>query len=964
MAENTSPRPVATTRTWKLKASISGLYASTLYAFFDADSQDAIVSFLDNIKVDDLKVEYTYSGKKASSFTIDGKLILGSWPLELKFTNNDFSAKMQMDNKDPKPTKLGDVVADIFGDDLELPGFVSDIEIKPTHRNKIGLDIKSVDYATDDPSANEDGKKRKGLLFTAWVYVEGISFRAVQFRPPSDGKTKPPTQRVFALSVNVIAQAKIPLIGDLPQPFDELVFLFVKKQKQETAKAGITFGAITSINDALRENNAQELPYKITKKKYEDVDVVIAAGFHFMLLRKNPKGVANVALDYVFGKAKTKAKPKTSSSASRELDSREVAADADDQQTDQGSQKAPYEKNIGRLTIRNIGLKFEAKNPPSLSVLMDASVVLGPIGFAMLGFRLGLVFKNGLTLKQMPEPEVGLDGLAVSFDRAPVILAGMFKRVDTTYQGAATLSFEPYLFQAAGFYGEKTTGTKLWRSAFVYFILNGPLATVGFAEIRGVTGGFGYNSYLKFPTVTDVMDFPLIKTRDAKKPESALNALVTSGWFFPQEGSFWIAAGLTILAFELLDVKAVFTVEWDPKIKLGLFGLATASVPAKGPVKFANVELGLVAVIDFDAGTLKIEGQLTPASYVLDPNCHLTGGFALYTWFANSDKVAAGDFVFTIGGYHRSYKAPSQYPKPPRLGISWSYDASISIRGEAYFAITPKCCMGGGRLQATLTLGPLGAYFDAYADMLINYKPFHFTGEVGLSVGVSYTMDLWICTVYIAVEISAMLYLEGPPIAGRVHVNFWVFGFDVNFGEKKRPDALLLNLEQFFLQVLQADLPKTKSTAAIEATDPEAHVFSCNQGLMPKDDQDTESDPNRGTWRVRGAVFQFTVGCKFAIDGASIETHGLNNKPIHPPCPVPGNGTLIYAKPMRLERPLTSTVTVAIAPVLAPSPKILTGKEEPLVPKWDRAKVLTKSVPSALWGKCKFEPLIYNHLHS
>jgi hypothetical protein len=29
-----------------------------------------------------------------------------------------------------------------------------------------------------------------------------------------------------------------------------------------------------------------------------------------------------------------------------------------------------------------------------------------------------------------------------------------------------------------------------------------------------------------------------------------------------------------------------------------------------------------------------------------------------------------GDFVFTVGGDHRGFNAPAQYPNPPRLGIS------------------------------------------------------------------------------------------------------------------------------------------------------------------------------------------------------------------------------------------------------------------------------------------------------
>lgn len=85
----------------------------------------------------------------------------------------------------------------------------------------------------------------------------------------------------------------------------------------------------------------------------------------------------------------------------------------------------------------------------------------------------------------------------------------------------------------------------------------------------------------------------------------------------------------------MLNVQALIVFEWDPSMKLGLFGIASAVIPFSpdSSIKFAYVELAFAAAIDFDAGTIKVDGQLTPASFILNPNCHLTGGFALYSWF-------------------------------------------------------------------------------------------------------------------------------------------------------------------------------------------------------------------------------------------------------------------------------------------------------------------------------------------
>jgi hypothetical protein len=90
--------------------------------------------------------------------------------------------------------------------------------------------------------------------------------------------------------------------------------------------------------------------------------------------------------------------------------------------------------------------------------------------------------------------------------------------------------------------------------------------------------------------------------------------------------------------------------------------------------------------------------------------------------------------------------------------------------------------MAGGDLSVTLTIGKLIAAFHAWADFLLSYQPFFFSGDGGITVSVQYTLDLWITTLHIDIEIGADLSLSGPPSHGTVHVDFWVFGFTISFG--------------------------------------------------------------------------------------------------------------------------------------------------------------------------------------
>ncbi|KAM5366103.1 hypothetical protein ACJA88_012117 [Fusarium oxysporum] len=220
-------------------------------------------------------------------------------------------------------------------------------------------------------------------------------------------------------------------------------------------------------------------------------------------------------------------------------------------------------------------------------------------------------------------------------------------------------------------------------------------------------------------------------------------------------------------------------------VKLGIYAVALVDIPnAKSPLKFAHVELGIGVTVDFDYGTMRVEGQLSPKSFILDPNCHLTGGFALFYWFdaTHADKSLVSNFVFTLGGYHQAFRIPD-------------------------------ICMGGGRLHTYFSAGPIEAWFDAFANFLINYKPFHFASSAGICVDVRFNIDVLFIHTHISVEVGADLFMWGPPLAGRVHVDIKVAKFDINFGADKG-DEKEANIEEFYHLVLQASSQQSNSRAA------------------------------------------------------------------------------------------------------------------------------------------------------
>ncbi|KAI1872499.1 hypothetical protein JX265_005379 [Neoarthrinium moseri] len=963
-------------KSWYLVGTIDNLYISHLYQFFHKDVQLSAASLLGSIGVKQFKVQYLYQSGQATHFELEGILAIGNLDFVLDYRNGgdpwdwDFHADVHFNEK-TKGSTFGAMLTDIVGD-IDLPGFLDDIKISlDSSEDRVGIRLVP-------------NKEKKCIVFTLWVQLGGLRVQYIQYAysKPGTSQTTPPTiKRVFLTSIKPFDSVDVPLLGKLSQPFDEAIAMWVQPQ---AGSDGLTKGEVKLVNDIIKKPplSQEPLPYKTIKRATADTDTVLGNGVHLMITLKDNQGNVNVVVDYVLGGGYSK--DPDASSASED--------DSDPEGQDSGMVK--YSKSYGGLSVRNLGLKY-AKD--TLTVKVDASVKFGPMEFAVSGFAIDLAFNpgKGFSLFNLPEPSVRLDGLAAVYDKSPIAVGGMLERIDDSmYQGALLASYKPWQFSAAGCYGE-IKGLEQYKTFFVYARLLGPLITFEFATISGVTAGFGYNSSMRLPTVNTITDYPLISNPapSTPDPQGIMRKLKENKqWFSPQQGSFWIAAGLDVVAFEMLDVSAVLAIQWDPNIKIGIFAIATADIPAKvaGKFAFAHVQLGMTAIIDVAAGTMKIDGQLTPSSYILHPDCHLTGGFALYTWFGDSVPELKGDWVFTLGGYHRQYKPPVQYPDPPRLGISWQFSSAISIRGEAYFAITPKVCMGGGRWDVSLQLGPLEAYYYAFIDFLINFAPFNFVADGGIAVGVRFTMDLWIVTIHISVDIGATIHIEGPPIHGTVHVDFWVFGFDIDFGGRG-DRAEKLCLDDFIILACQASdgpgpsglfhaiTPETPvghaahRRVAGKVEEPEEdlrnpHVLVVQSGLVP--DQQIQSQPSGGLWTVRAATFSFAVSCKIAISKATIVTGrpaatgatGGDDAEAEdePSSEVLGTGNPINARPMCNANTLTTELHVRITPVAPARKQLMLGVEGDNDGEtvWNKNKPIVKSLPAGLWGPydCKKDP--------
>lgn len=444
---------------------------------------------------------------------------------------------------------------------------------------------------------------------------------------------------------------------------------------------------------------------------------------------------------------------------------------------------------FGPLQCRKVGIGWKSSDQEKrLDFLFDGQVSLAGLMANLVELDIGIPISDPTNFEKY---SLDLAGLDVSYNAGAVTIGGGFLKDDTAgyiqYTGQALIQTSGFGIGAFGSYALIDKHPSL----FIFAYLNAPLGGPPFFFVNGLSGGFGYNRTINIPPASQIENFPFVAGienpaslggKDGKAPtaEEALRALGTK-IVPPQLGSYWIAAGVMFSSFQLINSKAVLMVIFGNDFEIALVGLSGMVLPKKGKT-YVGAQIAFKVTYKVSTGLLAMEAVLTSNSYVIDPNCRLTGGLAFYVWFKDQIDTGAkaGEFVFTLGGYNPAFKKPLYFPDEPRLGFSWSL-GDVTIKGGAYFALTPSAVMAGGSLEAVYKSGNLKAWFTAYADFLIMWNPFYYDIRVGVSVGASYTVK-FIWTTTFKVELGADVHIWGPAMAGTATVHWWVISFTVRFG--------------------------------------------------------------------------------------------------------------------------------------------------------------------------------------
>lgn len=368
----------------------------------------------------------------------------------------------------------------------------------------------------------------------------------------------------------------------------------------------------------------------------------------------------------------------------------------------------------------------------------------------------------------------GLQGLEVSLDTGMVRAGGGFiNKGDHEYAGTLLMEAAGLSLSAVGAYHDGKI-----PSMFAFAFLGGLKFGPPCFSLTGISAGVGYSRRILIPPVEALESFPLLQVVLGKEKLAGLLSKVDE--LFPEkEKDSWIAAGIQGTSFHMADADIIAVVQLGSAYNFNLLGRVQVEIPYRAPEPLAKACLLLRISVDPEQGYIPIDGFLGNDSYVLSKNCHLSGGFSCYMWYAGQHR---GDFVISLGGYHNRFQRPAHYPNPQRIQMSWQLCPELYAGGSLYFALTPSGVMAGGDFQMDFSWKCVKAWFHAYVDILMCWKPYTYDFAVGISLGINVNLHLF----KLHFELGCSLRIWGPDFSGEACIHLWIISFTISFGHGAR----------------------------------------------------------------------------------------------------------------------------------------------------------------------------------
>lgn len=420
-------------------------------------------------------------------------------------------------------------------------------------------------------------------------------------------------------------------------------------------------------------------------------------------------------------------------------------------------------RDIGPVRLDRVG--FSIDESKKLSVFVDAGTKIGPVQARVVGLKVTTPVLGGFS------PEFEISGVDLSCKTDVFSLSGALlatPSVPNDYSGVLSVKVRTVTIKAIGAYAEVGGST----SFFVFVVLLAPIFATPPFQLTGIAGGFGLNFIVRLPErPQDVAGFPLValmkSSDDDDKPLAQLGKFRNALEHAP--GGWCLAFGVTFTLAQMVECIVLAVVEVrSPNFAISFAGLADMPLRlgkptlGKTPKALGHIQLAIAGRYSSAEKTLRILGALTEKSWLLDPSCRLTGGFAVCVWMGGPHE---GDFLVSIGGYSPFLKPKSHYPALPRVGFTWAPRTEVTLSGGVYLTLDRYGIQFGlaARLTAETSKITVSAYFSL--DALLQWQPLYF--QLQIQMGCMVEVRTFV-RLRLSLDIDMLAF--GPPFGARVTV--------------------------------------------------------------------------------------------------------------------------------------------------------------------------------------------------
>jgi hypothetical protein len=413
-----------------------------------------------------------------------------------------------------------------------------------------------------------------------------------------------------------------------------------------------------------------------------------------------------------------------------------------------GRADLPATFSVPGVELRGLGLEVPSGAPMSVLLTGTVAGALGPITTVIEGAGVSLTIDPAALLAGGQAATVAIappTGAGLTVD-AGLVHGGGFLAHTNPYAGVLDLTLVPIEITAIGLIGIDPFSLVLVLSHEFT-----PAIQLSYGFTLNAVGGL---LALERTVATDALraglhdhtaDALLFPADPAAAAPTILDLLAA---VFPaQQGGFAVGPMLELgwgapVSFVTAKLGVVIALP-DPKVIL--IGAVRVAVPSPD-----------AAIVDLRA---ELYGEITPDHllFLVSLSGSTIAGFSLAGDFGLLIAFGADpEFAFSAGGFHPHYRPPGELAGMRRVSVDLSPPSFLTLRAEAYLALTSNSFQLGCRVELRADVAGVGAEGHLAFDALVRWAP-TFRFEIDLDIGVSlYALG----ESFAGVDLR--LHLEGP----------------------------------------------------------------------------------------------------------------------------------------------------------------------------------------------------------